>query len=112
MEPSGNDALPLPFPRCLTKEQAARYLGIGLTLFMELGIPCVRFGRRAVYDLVDLDRWLDEYKNRGRAGKEAVWPVKLESTGGKTHPSGGSTLSYPTAKEYARALRLKTEKQR
>ena len=59
-----------PMVRCLTKNEVADYLGIGLTLFDELRIPAVRFGRRCLYDRLDLDAWLDEYKQRGRAGKE------------------------------------------
>lgn len=110
MVESRNDALPLPSPRCLTKEQAAEYLGIGVTLLAELKVPYVKLGRRCVYDLVDLDAWLTEYKQRGRARKESQWPVKPESTGEKTLVSGGSMLSYPTAREYAEALGLKTAK--
>ena len=64
--------LPLPRVRCLTKEQAAEYLGIGVTLLLQIGPPPIKFGRRSVWDLVwdlvDLDGWLDEYKGRGRAG--------------------------------------------
>ena len=71
MEQSG---LPLPVARCLSKEQAALYLGIGVTLLNELGVPFVKLGRRCVYDKIDLDKWLDEYKQRGRAGKETLWP--------------------------------------
>ena len=102
--------LSLPDVRCLTKEQAADYLGIGVTLLETLGVPCLKLGRRTVYDKVDLDAWLEEYKHRGRAGKETLWPVKPDSTGGATRPSGGLMLSYPTADAYAKALGLKTEK--
>ena len=105
MDESG---LPLPAIRCLSKEQAAEYLGIGVTLLEQIGPHPLKFGRRAVYDLIDLDAWLDEYKHRGRAGKETLWPVKQESTGGVTRPTGGSMLSYPTADAYAKALGLKT----
>ena len=109
---SDEPGLPLPAVRCLTKEQAAVYLGIGVTLLERLGVPCVKLGRRSVYDVIDLDAWLTEYKRRGRAGKEALWPVKPESTGERTLVSGGSTLSYPMAREYAEALGLKTGKKR
>lgn len=105
-----DEPLPLPAARCLTKDQAALYLGIGVTLLTELGVPCVKFRRRTVYDVVDLDAWLEDYKRRGRAGKELQWPVSTESTGEKTRVSGGSMLSYPMAGEYAKVLRLKTEK--
>jgi hypothetical protein len=104
--------LALPRIRCLTREQAADYLGIGLTLLGEMGPPPVRFGRRCVYDVVDLDHWLDEHKRRGRARKEVQWPVKLGSTGGTTRASGGSMLHYPTADAYVKALGLKSDKKR
>jgi hypothetical protein len=101
----------LPAIRCLTKEQAAAYLGIGVTLLAELGVPAVKFGRRLVYDRIDLDAWLEEYKRRGRAREEkSSWPVAPDSIGGGTLASGGSTLSYRTASDYAKVLGLKTEK--
>ena len=101
------DVLPLPVARCLSKEQAAAYLGIGLTLLAELAVPHVRFGRRCVYDKLDVDAWLDDYKGeRRRAGKENLWPVMKESTGDRTRPPGGSMQRSPTAKEYAKALGL------
>ncbi len=103
------EGLPLPRVRCLSKEQAAEYLGIGVTLLEQIGPVPLKFGRRAVYDVVDLDLWLNEYKNRGRARKDNLWPVKSDSTGGATHPTGGLMLSYPTADAYAKALGLKTE---
>lgn len=100
--------LPLPAVRCLSKELAAEYLGIGVTLLTELEIPFLKIGRRCVYDKVDLDEWLNEYKQRGRAGKETLWHVKPESTGGRTLDTGGLVVRSQTAKEYAKALGLKT----
>src|SRR2546425_9203404 len=106
--------LPLPSRRCLTKEQAAAYLGIGVTLLLQIGPPPIKLGRRSVWDVVDLDTWLGEYKDRGRAGKEgeAKWPARPASTGAETRGTGGSKLYYQTAEAYARALGLKTEKKR
>lgn len=90
------NVLPLPAIRGLSKEQAAEYLGIGVTLLMELGVPHIKLGRRCVFDKVDLDAWLDEYKQRGRAGKElTLWPVKPESTGDRTLVSGGLCSNPP-----------------
>jgi len=103
-------ALPLPMRRCLTKEQAADYLAIGVTLLLQIGPRPIKFGRRSVWDLVDLDAWLDQYKGRGRAGKEVVqWPVQEESTAGVTPGIGGSISSYRTASEYAEALKPRTK---
>ena len=109
---AAHDPLRLPEARILSRERAAAYLGIGVTLLEELGVPHIRFGRRCVYDRIDLDSWLDEYKRRGRAGKESgsKWPVKEDSIGGGTPATGGSTLYCRTADAYARALGLKTGK--
>ena len=107
MEENG---LPLPPVRCLSKEQAAIYLGIGVTLLAQLGVPHIRLGRRCVYDRVDLDTWLDDTKGeRRRAGKDNLWPVMKESTSGPIPASGGLMRRSPTAKEYAKALGLKIE---
>ena len=106
-------ALPLPAARCLNKEQAGEYLGIGVTLLTELGVPFIKLGRRCLYDKLDLDAWLDEYKSRerGRAGKEkTLWPVKQESTDARILVTGGSLQPSRTASEYAKVLGLKTEK--
>ena len=105
-------ALPLPSTRGLSRKQAAAYLGIGITLLAEQGVPFIQIGRRCVYDRVDLDAWLDEYKHRGRAKKETIWPVKVDSTGGGIPVTGGSMWYYRTAAAYAKALGLKTEKKR
>ena len=93
-------------PRCLSREQAARYLGVGRTLLARIGPPPIRLGRRLVYDRVDLDRWLDDHKSRGRAIKEDLWPEKKDSTEEKIRRTGGSTLSSRTDAEYAKALDL------
>jgi excisionase family DNA binding protein len=101
--------LPRPTARCLTKHEAADYLGIGVTMLESLGIPAVHFGRRRLYDRVDLDAWLDEYKRRGRAGKEVEWPVKPGSTDVAIRATGGLQQRYRTASAYAKALELKAE---
>ena len=101
-------ALSLPSARCLSKQQAAQYLGIGVTLFTEFGVPSIKLGRRIVYDVLDLDRWLDQYKHRGRAEEEVLWPEKKDSIVEKTRPTGGSTLSYQTDDEYVKVLGLKS----
>ena len=112
---TGNDmkaeGLPLPAPRCLSKEQAAAYLGIEVTLLAELCVPAIKLGRRCVYDKLDLDAWLEEYKQRGRAGKDdTLWPTKMESIEGRILGTGGLRQRSQTAKEYAKALGLKSEK--
>lgn len=102
-------ALSRPLARCLTRQEAADYLGVGVTLLESLGVPAIHFGRRRVYDRVDLDAWLDDYKQQGRAGKETQWPVKPGSTGETIPVSGGLQQRYRTASVYAKALGLKTD---
>ena len=102
--------LPLPAVRCLSKEEAAAYLGIGITLLTELNVPAIKFGRRLVYDKVDLDSWLEEYKQRGRARKDELWLNNQEFTADLTLGAGGLMQHSQTAREYAKVLGLKTEK--
>jgi hypothetical protein len=105
--------LPLPAPRCLSKEQAADYLGIGVTLLAELCVPAIKLGRRCVYDTLDLDAWLNDYKQRGRAGKEqSLWPKTLESIDARTLDSGGLMQPSQTVSAYAEALRPRTGSKR
>ena len=102
-----DSGLPLPTARCLSKAQAAKYLGIGVTLFDKIGPKPIQMGRRCVYDRLDLDTWLEEYKQRGRAREEVLWPEKKEdSTVGKTRRTGGSISSCQTDAEYAKVLGL------
>ncbi|MCK4587673.1 MAG: hypothetical protein KAU29_10030, partial [Gammaproteobacteria bacterium] len=98
--------LPLPRARCLNKSQAADYLGIGITLLTQVGPSPIKIGRRCVYDVVDLDVWFDEYKHRGRARKEVIWPEKEDSTVVKTRRTGGSMSFSQTETEYVKALGL------
>ncbi len=101
-------ALPLPAQRGLTRQQAAQYLGIGVTLLTEIGPLPIKIGRRCVYDRLDLDRWLEDYKVRGRASKEVLWPKNLDSTDVKIRRTGGSKSRYPMDAEYAKALGYET----
>ncbi len=94
-------------PRCLSRVQAAEYLGIGVTLLKRIGPVPIHLGRRLVYDLVDLDAWLDEHKGRGRAMKEVSWPENVDSIDGRTHLTGGSISRSRMDAEYARALGLR-----
>ena len=107
--------LPLPDKRCLSKKEAASYLGIGITLLAELRIPAVKLGRRLVYDKVDLDLWLEEYKRgeQRRVGKDLLWTnPKTAFSDAPTPGIGGSMPPYQTDKEYARVLGLKTKPRR
>lgn len=102
-------ALPLPPARCLNKEQAAHYLGIGVTLLTEIGPEPIKIGRRSVYDVVDMDRWLDDYKKRGRVKEIVLWPEKEDFTVVPTPRTGGLISFSQTETEYVKALGLKSD---
>jgi hypothetical protein len=54
------------FPPCMTRRQAAAWLGISLRSLAELEadrrskLPRVKLGGRVVYQVADLSRWLSE----------------------------------------------------
>ena len=71
----------------------------------------MRLCRRRIYDVVDLDAWLDDCKSRGRARKEkSLWPEKKASTDAKTRHPGGSTASSRMDAAYAKALGFESER--
>jgi hypothetical protein len=50
-------------PRLLSREAAATYCGISPTLFdvhIVPAVPAVQIGRRRLWDIKRLDRWLDQ----------------------------------------------------
>jgi hypothetical protein len=59
-----------PYPPCMTRQQAAAWLGISVRHFAELEadrrarLPRVRLGRRVVYQIADLSRWMSERAGR------------------------------------------------
>lgn len=50
-------------PRGLSRQQAAKYVGVSAEKLDQLGrsgvVPRLRIGRRVLYDRLALDRWLD-----------------------------------------------------
>ena len=48
--------------RCLSVEEAARHCGVSVSTFeaaVRPHVPPIRLGRRCVWDIKALDRWLD-----------------------------------------------------
>ncbi|WP_174298154.1 hypothetical protein [Sphingomonas bacterium] len=45
--------------RLLSEDDAAAYLSLGSTMFRGLGIKAKRIGRRVLWDIRDLDAWVD-----------------------------------------------------
>ena len=94
---------PAPF-RYLTKREAAAYIRCSLRFLDGMGLPFIRKGRCKVYDRIDLDAYMQEDKCRGRAWKEILWPVNVDSTAARIRGTGGSASSSQTDAAYAKAL--------
>ena len=107
--PARRSPSPLPTPaqpeaRYLTRREAANYVRCSLRFFDGMGLPFIRKGRCKLYDRVDLDQRMQQDKSRGRAWKETLWPVNVDSTAARTRGTGGLASFFRTDSEYAEAL--------
>lgn len=57
-------------PRFHSKEEAARYLGVGVTTFLGFGIVPVNIGRRVVWDHQSLDIFADRLVGKPLTGND------------------------------------------
>jgi hypothetical protein len=97
----GPSALSSPY---LTRAEAAAYLRCSLRFLDGMGLPFIRKGRCKLYDRIDLDERMQHDKRRGRAWKEILWPVNVDSTAARIRGSGGSTSFSRMDAAYAKAL--------
>ena len=85
-------------PRLLTREQAAAYLGRGLTAFKALALkPDDYNGKRPLYDVRSLDAWADARK-AGRSARSVTRGTSVSVT-------TGASASSPQVQEIAARLR-------
>lgn len=61
-------------PRRLRVEEAARYVGLSVTAFRDLGLPSVRIGATVGWLLDDLDAYLDAQAGRRVASSATANP--------------------------------------
>src|SRR5450631_239468 len=94
--------------RYLTRREAAAYVRCSLRFLDGMGLPFIRKGRCKVYDRIDLDSRMQEDKCRGRAWKETLWPVNVDSTAARTRGSGGLASFSRMDAAYAKALGVST----
>ena len=99
-----SDPPPATPGRYLTRREAAAYVRCSLRFLDGMGLPYIRKGRCKVYDRIDLDERMQHDKCRGRAWKETLWPVNVDSTAARTRGIGGSTSFSRTDAAYAKAL--------
>jgi hypothetical protein len=95
---------PAASARYFTRTEAAAYIRCSPRFLDGLGLPFIRKGRCKVYDRIDLDAHMQEDRHRGRAWKEILWPVNVDSTAARIRGIGGSTSFYRTDDAYAKAL--------
>src|ERR1700676_2064988 len=94
--------------RYLTRREAAAYVRCSVRFLDGMGLPFIRKGRCKVYDRIDLDERMQQDKCRGRAWKETLWPVNVDSTAARTRGFGGSASFSRTDAAYAKALGVST----
>src|ERR1700674_891875 len=90
--------------RYLPRREAAAYVRCSLRFLDGMGLPFIRKGRCKVYDRIDLDTRMQQDKCRGRAWKETVWPVNVDSTAARIRGSGGLASFSRMDAAYAKAL--------
>ncbi len=72
------DQLP-HWPRLLSAEMAAAYVGLSEGTFATLGIRSVEVRARKLYDRKLLDEWADELSDFGRDVSSDDWTKRLEN---------------------------------
>jgi hypothetical protein len=90
--------------RYFTRREAAAYVRCSVRFLDGIGLPYIRKGRCKLYDRIDLDQRMQQDKCRGRAWKETLWPVNVDSTAARIRGSGGSTSFSRMDATYAKAL--------
>jgi hypothetical protein len=90
--------------RYFTRREAAAYVRCSVRFLDGMGLPYIRKGRCKLYDRIDLDERMQQDKCRGRAWKEILWPVNVDSTAARIRGSGGSTSFSRMDAAYAKAL--------
>src|SRR5476649_1130272 len=97
-------AQPMAAPaRYFTRREAAAYVRCSVRFLDGMGLPFIRKGRCKLYDRIDLDQRMQQDKCRGRAWKEILWPVNVDSTAARIRGSGGSTSFSRMDAAYAKA---------
>ena len=97
-----------PSHRYLIRREAAAYLRCSLRFLDGMGLTFIRKGRCKLYDRIDLDTRMQQDKCRGRAWKENLWPVNVDSTASRTRGIGGSTSFSRMDDAFAKALGVST----
>jgi hypothetical protein len=90
--------------RYLTRLEASAYIRCSPRFLDGMPLPFIRKGRCKVYDRIDLDAYMQDDRHRGRAWKENLWPVNVDSTAARIRGTGGSASCSQMDAAYAKAL--------
>ena len=99
----------IPPRRYLSREEAAKWLGVSVETFMGFGVPYCDFGPRSRrWDLVDIIDYAEHNKtcDSARTSQTMRRRQQCESTNAKAHPTGGQLGTTRTVDATARALGL------
>jgi excisionase family DNA binding protein len=71
-QPEGSAVSPIS-PRLISRKEAASYLGISLRFLCDLlasrNLASIRFGGRVLFDVSDLDAFIDNHRNKAQGWK-------------------------------------------
>ena len=102
---------PLPERRYLTREEAARWLGLSVETFNHLAVPYCDFGPRCRrFDVFDIIAFANENKRRDGARTSATNDERngpCNSTEDRARPIGGPRGTTGTEGALAEVLELK-----
>ena len=96
-------------PRLIRSRDAPTYLGMDRNRFNKLVKPLltvIPIGKQGIaFDRLDLDAWVDDYKDRnGRPAQERdVWDIK-ECRGSRAVVKSGTSTKKLTDNEFTKAL--------
>lgn len=69
------------WPRLLSVELAAAYIGQSPNVLDRLGITFHKVGSRRMYDRADLDRWVDDLAGHSQDGDPQSWMERISQCG-------------------------------
>lgn len=69
------------WPRLMSRELAAAYLGVGPSMVDALPIPPLKLRGRVLYDRKELDRWVDEMSGGAQRGDPSSYLSLISQCG-------------------------------
>lgn len=69
------------WPRLLSREMAAAYVGVSPNAFDAFRIPALKIGTRRLYDRIALDQWVDDRIDAPQNDGSQSWMERVTQCG-------------------------------